>query len=113
MASYKYNKIVDQVRDMYIQGLSKKKISVKLDVDMAQIGYILYVQLKIHESFPRRQTGADLLEALPKEKINKIITLSSFGYNVKEIANDQNISQRDVFKIVTEAKKKKLIKKVS
>lgn len=112
MASHKYNEIVDQVREMYIQGLSKRKISAHLDVDMDQIGYILYVQLKIHEEFPRRQTGADLIKALPNEKINKIITLYSFGYNTKEIAIDQNISQTDISKIIKEAKEKKLIKKV-
>ena len=112
MATHKYTEIVDQVRDLYIQGLSKRKISARLDIDQAQIGYILYVQLRIHEEYPRKSTGRHLLEGLPKEKINKIITLTNFGYNVLEIANDQEMQARDVFKIVSEAKKKKLIKKV-
>ena len=112
MATNKYTEIVDQVRDLYIQGLSKRKISARLDIDQAQIGYILYVQLRIHEEYPRKSTGRHLLEGLPKEKINKIITLTNFGYNVLEIANDQEMQARDVFKIVSEAKKKKLIKKV-
>ena len=112
MATHKYTEIVDQVRDLYIQGLSKRKISATLDIDQAQIGYILYVQLRIHEEYPRRNTGAVLLEALPKEKINKIITLTNFGYNALEIANDQELAPRDVFKIIKEAKNKKLIKKV-
>ena len=112
MATHKYTEIVDQVRDLYIQGLSKRKISATLDIDQAQIGYILYVQLRIHEEYPRRNTGAVLLEALPKEKINKIITLTNFGYNPLEIANDQELAPRDVFKIIKEAKNKKLIKKV-
>jgi hypothetical protein len=112
MANNKYTQIVDQVREMYIQGLSKRKISAQLDIDQAQIGYILYVQLRIHEEYPRKSTGKHLLEGLPKEKINKIITLTNFGYNPLEIANDQEMQARDVFKIVSEAKKKKLIKKV-
>ena len=112
MAANKYTEIVDQVREMYIQGLSKRKISARLDIDQAQIGYILYVQLRIHEEYPRKSTGRHLLEGLPKEKINKIITLTNFGYNALEIANDQEMQARDVFKIVSEAKKKKLIKKV-
>jgi hypothetical protein len=112
MANHKYAEIVDQVRDLYIQGLSKRKISARLDIDQAQIAYILYVQLRIHEEYPRKSTGKHLLEGLPKEKINKIITLTNFGYNALEIANDQEMQAMDVFKIVSEAKKKKLIKKV-
>lgn len=112
MAASKYTEIADQVRDLYIEGLSKKKIAKAMDVDQAQIAYILYVQLKVHETHPRRLSGAELLQYLPKEKINKIITLSSFGYTNTEIAMDQGMPASNVFKIVTEAKNKKLIKKV-
>lgn len=112
MATFKHEAIAPIVRDLYIEGLSKSKISAMLEVDQAQIGYILYVQLKVHETHPRRQTGADLLEALPKEKVNKIITLSTFGYNNKEIAQDQEMLPSHVSKIVSEARKKNLLKKL-
>ena len=111
MATSKHEELAPVVRDLYIEGFTKNKISQLLKVDQALIGYILYVQLKIHERYPRKQTGEDLLECLPKEKVAKIIMLASFGYTNKEIAEDQDLPHRDVNKIVTEALKKKLIKK--
>jgi hypothetical protein len=111
MATCKHEELAPMVRDLYIEGFTKNKISQLLKVDQALIGYILYVQLKIHERYPRKQTGEDLLECLPKEKVAKIITLASFGYTNKEIATDQELPHRDVNKIIFEAKRKKLIKK--
>jgi hypothetical protein len=86
MATCKHEELAPVVRDLYIEGFTKNKISQLLKVDQALIGYILYVQLKIHERYPRKQTGKDLLECLPKEKVAKIIMLASFGYTNKEIA---------------------------
>lgn len=110
MAKTKHEELAPVVRDLYIEGFTRSKISQLLKVDQDLIGYILYVQLKIHEQYPRKQTGEDLLEWLPKEKVAKIITLASFGYTNKEIAEDQEMRHRDINKIVTEAKKKRLIK---
>lgn len=110
MATSKHEEIAPVVRDLYIEGFTRKRISEVLKVDQDLVGYILYIQLKIHERYPRKQTGEDLFECLPKEKIAKIITLASFGYTNKEIAEDQELPHRDVNKIVTEAKRKKLIR---
>ena len=110
MATSKHEELAPVVRDLYIEGFTRKRISEVLKVDQDLVGYILYIQLKIHERYPRKKTGEDLLECLPKEKVAKIITLASFGYTNKEIAEDQELPHRDVNKIVIEAKRKKLIK---
>lgn len=110
MAACKHEEIAPMVRDLYIEGFTRKRISEVLNVDQDLVGYILYVQLRIHERYPRKQTGEDLFECLPKEKVDKIIMLASFGYTNKEIAEDQDMPHRDVNKIVIEAKRKKLIK---
>jgi len=50
---------------------------------------------------------------LPREKVNRIITLVNFGYNLKEIANDQDLQAGELYKLVREAKQKNLINKVA
>lgn len=112
MAAHKYAEISDQVRDLYLQGMSRKKISDALDIDESSVRYILYSQLDIKESNPRKPIGADLLNSIPSEKLNKIITLTNFGYNYHEVANDVDLLPSKVFRLITEAKKKNLIKKL-
>lgn len=112
MASHKYAEISEQVRDLYIQGKSKKEISTTLDLDQEAVRYILYTQLNIKETNPRNRKGADLLNSIPSEKLNKIITLTNFGYNFHEVANDVDLLPSKVYRLITEAKKKNLIKKL-
>jgi hypothetical protein len=113
MENYKYSEIEEKVQDLYVAGLSKKKISNALDVDINQVGYILYIKLKVHMRYPRKKVNTGLLDLLPREKVNRIITLVNFGYNLKEIANDQDLQAREVYKLVREAKQKNLINKVA
>lgn len=113
METYKYNEIEEKVQDLYIEGLSKKKISKALDIDINQIGYILYVKLKVHLLYPRKNVNTNLLDQLPREKVNRIITLVNFGYNMQEIANDQELHSREIYKLVREAKQKNLINKIA
>jgi hypothetical protein len=113
METYKYTNLEEKIQDLYISGLSKKKISQALDVDINQVGYILYIKLKVHQRYPRKRVNTDLLDLLPREKVNRIITLVNFGYNLKEIANDQDLDSREVYRLVREAKQKNLITKVA
>jgi hypothetical protein len=63
--------------------------------------------------YPRKKVNVGLLDMLPIEKVNRIITLVNFGYNLKEIANDQALDSREVYRLVREAKQKNLINKVA
>lgn len=113
METHKYSEIEEKVQDLYIEGLSKKKISKALKMDINQVGYILYIKLKVHQRYPRKRLNTDLLDLLPREKVNRIITLVNFGYNLKEIANDQQLESREVYRLIREAKQKNLINKVA
>jgi DNA-binding CsgD family transcriptional regulator len=113
METHKYTEIEEKVQDLYVEGLSKKKIANALKVDINQVGYILYIKLKVHMRYPRKKVNTGLLDLLPREKVNRIITLVNFGYNLKEIANDQALDSREVYKLVREAKQKNLINKVA
>lgn len=112
MAAYKYAEISEQVRTLYVQGKTKKEISLTLDLDQEAVRYILYTQLNIKETNPRNKKGLDLLNSIPREKLNKIITLTNFGYNFHEVANDVDMSKIQVYRIIKEAKINNLIKKV-
>ena len=113
METHKYTEIEEKVQDLYVEGLSKKKISKALDMDINQVGYILYIKLKVHLRYPRKKVNTNLLDLIPKQKLNRIITLVNFGYNLKEIANDQQLESREVYRLVREAKQKNLINKVA
>ena len=113
METHKFTNLEEKIQDLYINGLSKKKISQALDVDINQVGYILYIKLKVHQRYPRKRVNTALLDLLPREKVNRIITLVNFGYNLKEIANDQDLDSREVYRLVREAKQKNLITKVA
>lgn len=113
METHKFTNLEEKIQDLYINGLSKKKISKELEMDINQVGYILYIKLKVHQRYPRKRVNTDLLDLLPREKVNRIITLVNFGYNLKEIANDQDLDSREVYRLVREAKQKNLITKVA
>jgi orotate phosphoribosyltransferase-like protein len=50
---------------------------------------------------------------MPRELVNRVITLSCWGYTKKEIAEDLNVKFKLVADLVKEATDKKLIQKFS
>jgi hypothetical protein len=49
---------------------------------------------------------------MPKHLVNRVITLASWGYNNKEIAEDTRLPYNRVHVLVKEATNKELIKKM-
>jgi orotate phosphoribosyltransferase-like protein len=48
---------------------------------------------------------------MPKNLVNRVITLASWGYNIKEISEDTRLPYNRVHVLVKEATNKELIKK--
>jgi hypothetical protein len=94
------------VRELYTQGHTKHQIAEMMGVGLAAVNYILYGILEVQRNNPR----ANLVNEMPKELVNRVITLSCWGYSKKEIAEDLEIKFKLVADLVKEATDKKLIK---
>jgi hypothetical protein len=70
------------------------------------VNYILYGVLEVQTNNPR----GNLVNEMPREIVNRVITLSCWGYSKKEIAEDLEIKFKLVADLVKEATDKKLIK---
>jgi DNA-binding transcriptional regulator LsrR (DeoR family) len=112
MGSHKFQKVSKQVQQLYLQGMTKVMIAEALGMKESQIAYILYTLLRIHEDRPRKMSSTNLVDSMPKEQVNRVITLASWGYNFKEIAEDTSLPYNRVQVLVKEAKEKNLIKKM-
>ena len=110
MGANKYKKVSDSVRDLYLNGYTKNGISEALGLSINQVGYILYSILKVHAKAPRKMSSVNLVESMPKQLVNRVITLASWGYNMKEIAEDTRLPYNRVHVLIKEATKKNLIK---
>ena len=112
MGSHKFQKVSKQVQQLYLQGITKVMIAEALGMKESQIAYILYTLLRIHEDRPRKMSSTNLVDSMPKEQVNRVITLASWGYNFKEIAEDTSLPYNRVQVLVKEAKEKNLIKQM-
>lgn len=112
MAANKFEKVSGMVRDLYLDGYTKTSISKALGLTVNQVGYILYTLLKLHVKAPRKMSSTNLVESMPKHLVNRVITLASWGYNNKEIAEDTRLPYNRVHVLVKEAINKELIKKM-
>jgi hypothetical protein len=112
MGANKYKKVSDSVRDLYLEGYTKNAISEALGLSINQVGYILYTILKVHAKAPRKMSSINLVESMPKNLVNRVITLASWGYNIKEISEDTRLPYNRVHVLVKEATNKELIKKM-
>jgi hypothetical protein len=93
------------VRELYTQGHTKHEISEMMGIRITTVNYILYNILEVSSYNPR----ANLVNEMPRELVNRVVTLSSWGYSKKEIAEDLEIKFKLVADLVKEAKDKKLI----
>ena len=109
MATCKHESLVPLVRELYTQGHTKHQIAEIMGVRLTSVNYILYVILGVSSNNPR----SNLVNEMPRELVNRVITLSCWGYTKKEIAEDLNVKFKLVADLVKEATDKKLIKKFS
>ncbi len=103
--------IIDEIKRLYIEGFTRKKIAAKLGLDAEKVGYLLYTKLKLHEIYPRKLMDENIFQILSDHQISRILTLATYGYCCREIAEDQNIEFRKVKKLLDIAQSKNMIEK--
>ena len=107
MAACKHESLVPLVRELYTQGNTKHQIAEIMGIRITTVNYILYGILEVQCNNPR----GNLVNEMPRELVNRVITLSCWGYSKKEIAEDLEINFKLVADLVKEATDKKLIQK--
>lgn len=112
MATAKLQEVKDVVFDLYLKGYTKAKVAEALGMNHSQVAYILYTILKVHEKKPRKMSSTNLVESMPRDQVNRVITLASWGYNGKEISEDTCLPYNRVQVLIKEATQKNLIKKL-
>ena len=112
MEGTKSKKLIKKVEQLYKQGKTSAAIAKELKITKSKVGYILYTTLRIHEQMPRKLPTTNLIETMPKDQVNKIIRLYSWGYAPGEIAEDIEVPLNRIRMLITEAKEKRLIKKM-
>jgi hypothetical protein len=108
MAACKHESLVPLVRELYTQGNTKHQIAEMMGIRITTVNYILYGVLEVQCNNPR----GNLVNEMPRELVNRVITLSCWGYSKKEIAEDLEIKFKLVADLVKEATDKKLIQKL-
>jgi hypothetical protein len=78
-----------------------------MGVRLAVVNYILYVILGVSSNNPR----GNLVNEMPRELVNRVITLACWGYTKKEIAEDLEVKEKLVGDLIKEATDKKIIQK--
>ena len=107
MAACKHEALVPLVRELYTQGNTKHQIAEMMGIRITTVNYILYNILEVSSYNPR----ANLVNEMPKELVDRVITLSCWGYTKKEIAEDLEVKEKLVGDLIKEATDKKLIQK--
>jgi hypothetical protein len=102
---------MEKVKSLYLEGFTRKKIAKTLGIDDQKVGYLLYTKMKLHEIYPRKLMDENIFQILSDHQINRILTLATYGYDCREIAEDQNIEFRKVKKLLDVAESKKMIQK--
>jgi len=103
--------IMEQIKALYLQGLTRKKIAKQLGLDAQKVGYLLYTKMKMHELYPRKLMDENIFQIFTNHQISRILTLATYGYDCKEIAEDQKLEYRKVKKLLDVANSKNMIEK--
>jgi hypothetical protein len=103
--------IMQQIKALYLEGLTRKKIAKLVGLDQQKVGYLLYTKMRLHELYPRKLMDENIFQILTDHKISRILTLATYGYDCREIAEDQNIEFRKVKKLLDVAESKNMIEK--
>jgi len=107
MATCKHESLVPLVRELYTQGNTKHQIAEIMGIRISTVNYILYGILEVQTNNPR----GNLVNEMPRELVDRVITLSCWGYTKKEIAEDLEVKEKLVGDLIKEATDKKLIQK--
>jgi transposase len=105
------NEIIQKVKQLYLEGLTRKKIAKRVGLDDQRVGYLLYTKMKIHEMYPRKLMEENIFQLLTDHQVSRILTLATYGYNIREIVEDQQIEYRKVKKLLDVAYFKNMIEK--
>jgi hypothetical protein len=103
--------IMQQIKALYLKGLTRKKIAKAIGLDDQKVGYLLYTKMKLHELYPRKLMDENIFQILTDHQISRILTLATYGYDCREIAEDQNLEFRKVKKLLDVAEAKNMIEK--
>jgi DNA-binding transcriptional regulator LsrR (DeoR family) len=103
--------ITEKIKSLYLEGLTRKKIAKALGLDDQKVGYLLYTKMKLHEIYPRKLMDENIFKILTDHQISRILTLATYGYCCREIAEDQNLEFRKVKKLLDVAESKNMIEK--
>jgi orotate phosphoribosyltransferase-like protein len=106
MAACKHESLVPLVRELYTQGNTKHQIADMMGIRITTVNYILYNILEVSSYNPR----ANLVNEMPRELVDRVVTLACWGYTKKEIAEDLEVKEKLVGDLIKEATEKKLIK---
>ena len=106
-----YCQIMEQIKSLYLEGLTRKKIAKTLGLDVQKVGYLLYTKMKLHEIYPRKLMDENIFQILTDHQISRILTLATYGYCCREIAEDQNLEFRKVKKLLHVAEARNMIEK--
>jgi DNA-binding NarL/FixJ family response regulator len=107
MAACKHESLVPLVRELYTQGNTKHQIAEMMGIRITTVNYILYNILEVSSYNPR----ANLVNEMPRELVDRVVTLACWGYTKKEIAEDLEVKEKLVGDLIKEATDKKLIQK--
>ena len=102
---------MQKVKSLYLEGLTRKKIAKTLGIDAQKVGYLLYTKMKLHEIYPRKLMEENIFQILNDNQINRILTLATYGYGIREICEDQQLEFRKVKKLLDVAESKNMIDK--
>ena len=107
MATCKHESLVPLVRELYTQGNTKHQIAEMMGIRITTVNYILYNILEVSSYNPR----ANLVNEMPRELVDRVVTLACWGYTKKEIAEDLEVKEKLIGDLIKEATDKKLIQK--
>ena len=105
------DEVTQKIKSLYLEGLTRKKIAKALGLDDQKVGYLLYTKMKLHELYPRKLMDQNIFQILTDHQISRILTLATYGYDCKEIAEDQKLEYRKVKKLLDVANSKNMIEK--
>jgi hypothetical protein len=97
------NKQLDTIREMYPTGASREDMAKATGLKNTQVYHIIYKKLRLHDSTPRQEVRNSPKNEVTPYVVSRIITLTNWGYQCKEIAEDQGVNLSEVRRVIQEA----------